>query len=236
MTTNQLKKERIAKQRKIQAHLAASGASKYTVMIHILGGSGSGKDTLVNTLLRRNEQWMERIVTCTTRPMRPGEVDGVQYHFVNEEYLKDSIDSGNCIELREYEVLNSEIWRYFTEKNNIIRPNSKILVGAMSVDQSDAICNKIISNELDCIVFRFALDVSKEERENRLRARNGGKLSDENRRRLAEEITELNRYNVKQHYCCHSYILSKPITETRTPDEIADIIERELFVARMLEN
>lgn len=59
----------------------------------IIGKSFSGKDTLLNKILadeefcKRNK--LERLVRYTTRKQRPGEVDGVDYHFIsNEEFTK----------------------------------------------------------------------------------------------------------------------------------------------------
>lgn len=53
-------------------------------MIVILGESGSGKSTLCK-LLTLDGSGYKRVVTYTTRPIRPGEEDGNDYHFVNKE-------------------------------------------------------------------------------------------------------------------------------------------------------
>jgi guanylate kinase len=47
-----------------------------------MGKSASGKDTLQNELIQKG---FERVVTATTRPMREGEQDGKDYHFLSEE-------------------------------------------------------------------------------------------------------------------------------------------------------
>jgi guanylate kinase len=52
----------------------------------ISGPSGVGKDTIIDALqLRRHDPEYHYVVTCTTRAPRPGEVDGVDYHFVSRE-------------------------------------------------------------------------------------------------------------------------------------------------------
>lgn len=58
---------------------------KYKV-IALIGKSGSGKDTLMTCALRADtNNILNEIVSCTSRPPRQGEVDGVNYHFLKDE-------------------------------------------------------------------------------------------------------------------------------------------------------
>ena len=50
-----------------------------------MGKSSTGKDTIYNRLLASEELGLKRIVPYTTRPMREGEQQGVEYHFTDEE-------------------------------------------------------------------------------------------------------------------------------------------------------
>ena len=63
----------------------------------IIGKSFSGKDTLLNKILSNEDfcrkNHLVRLVRYTTRKIRPGEVDGIDYHFINDEEYKKS--SGN---------------------------------------------------------------------------------------------------------------------------------------------
>lgn len=53
-------------------------------VICIFGPSGSGKDTVVSELLRRHPARFHKFISTTTRAPRPGEIDGQDYHFVND--------------------------------------------------------------------------------------------------------------------------------------------------------
>lgn len=59
--------------------------------------SGGGKTSLINALLDRDRQ-IKLSVSHTTRPPRPGEVDGVHYHFVDEDTFLDLIDRDAFLE------------------------------------------------------------------------------------------------------------------------------------------
>lgn len=63
----------------------------------ISGPSGSGKSTIVRNLLS-SIPTMEYSVSTTTRPMRAGETNGVEYHFTNVEEFRRLIDAGEFIE------------------------------------------------------------------------------------------------------------------------------------------
>ena len=59
----------------------------------ISGPAGAGKTEIVKRLLQRHPD-VKLSVSCTTRAPRPGEVDGVNYHFVTEERFKALIAEG----------------------------------------------------------------------------------------------------------------------------------------------
>ena len=63
----------------------------------ISGPSGAGKGTLVRELLRRRPE-IELSRSVTTRPMRPGERDGVDYDFISEQRFKGMRDRGEFLE------------------------------------------------------------------------------------------------------------------------------------------
>ncbi len=67
------------------------------LLIVISGPSGVGKDSVVQALKRRGLPF-HFVVTATTRPPRPGEVNGQDYFFVSKEEFARLIDQGELIE------------------------------------------------------------------------------------------------------------------------------------------
>jgi guanylate kinase len=81
----------------------------------ITGPSGVGKGTLIR-LLRERIPALELSVSATTRAPRPGEVDGVDYHFLSEDEFADRVAQGDFVEWarysgRSYGTLRSELDR-----------------------------------------------------------------------------------------------------------------------------
>lgn len=62
--------------------------------------SGAGKTTLVKALIEQIET-LRVSVSHTTRPMRPGEVDGVNYHFTSREQFLKQVGEGDFLEHAE---------------------------------------------------------------------------------------------------------------------------------------
>lgn len=79
----------------------------------VLGKSCSGKDTIFRYLKENKELNLKTVVGYTTRPMREGETEGVEYHFVSKEKLREMKDKGKVIECRDYNTVHG-IWSYFT--------------------------------------------------------------------------------------------------------------------------
>ena len=80
---------------------------------YIMGKSASGKDRMYSLLLKRQDLNLKKLILYTTRPVRFGETDGENYHFVSEEILRDFEERGRLIEARSYETIQG-IWTYFT--------------------------------------------------------------------------------------------------------------------------
>lgn len=79
----------------------------------MMGKSSSGKDTLYKLILENETLKLSNIVPYTTRPIRAGEQDGVEYFFVDEKRLLELQEANKVIELRAYNTIHG-IWKYFT--------------------------------------------------------------------------------------------------------------------------
>jgi guanylate kinase len=83
------------------------------LLILISAPSGGGKTTLCELLLKARPA-MSRAITCTTRPPRPGERDGVDYHFFTAAEFLKRVQAGNFLEHatvygNSYGLLKSEL-------------------------------------------------------------------------------------------------------------------------------
>jgi guanylate kinase len=81
----------------------------------VTGPSGAGKGTLIQLVLPRFPE-LAAAVSATTRPQRPGEQDGVHYHFLSREEFDRRIEAGEFLEWvdyvgNRYGTLRSEIDR-----------------------------------------------------------------------------------------------------------------------------
>ncbi len=75
--------------------------NKKGMLIVLSGPSGSGKDTILNELTRR-ETDVNVSVSMTTRAKRDCEIDGVHYYFVTREYFERTIAENKALEYAEY--------------------------------------------------------------------------------------------------------------------------------------
>lgn len=82
-------------------------------IICLMGKSSTGKDTIFKKLLKRDELGLRLIVPYTTRPIRAGEKEGVEYHFTDEAGFQELLAAGKIIEDRAYDTVHG-LWRYFT--------------------------------------------------------------------------------------------------------------------------
>lgn len=71
-------------------------------IIALFGPSGSGKDTLAKYLVSNISADIHEIVSCTTRPMRDYEQDGIDYHFLTNEQFTEKVLNGSMLEATSF--------------------------------------------------------------------------------------------------------------------------------------
>lgn len=96
----------------------------------IMGKSSSGKDTIYKKLLEDKEINLKQIVSYTTRPIREGEVDGVEYNFCTREEKEAMLQAGKIIEIRSYDTVHG-VWDYFTADDGQIGEDDCALIGTL---------------------------------------------------------------------------------------------------------
>ena len=179
----------------------------------ITGPSGAGKGTLIKRLLDRQAE-LEVAISATTRPQRPGEVDGREYWFLSEDEFVQRIEAGDFLEHVEfvggrYGTLASELDRIAAEGRVCILELE--IEGAMKVQ-----------NEVEHSVTLFiAADVPELER--RLRARDT-ESSGEIGLRIA-----LARNQLEQAYRFRYMVRNDEVA--RATEALSALIERELQLA-----
>lgn len=99
---------------------------------YMMGKSASGKDTLFQRLLGESGLLLKTVALYTTRPMRAGERDGVEYFFCGEEQVREFERQGKIIELRAYQTVHG-IWKYFTAADDQmdLEGQSYLMIGTL---------------------------------------------------------------------------------------------------------
>lgn len=102
-------------------------------IFYLMGKSSSGKDTIYKEL-----EGLRTLVPYTTRPIRAGEQNGVEYYFTDEAGFQKLLSSGKVIEQREYHTFHG-VWRYFTVDDGQFVPEGKqnyIMIGTLEAYRS----------------------------------------------------------------------------------------------------
>ena len=87
--------------------------NEVALFLILAGPAGSGKTTLCDRLVDENDH-LERVVTCTTRAPRAGEIDKVDYYFLSDEQFDAKVESGEFLEWAHVHT-----YRYGTLKSTI---------------------------------------------------------------------------------------------------------------------
>lgn len=98
----------------------------------IMGKSATGKDTIYKKLLQDNELGLRRVVSYTTRPIREGESEGMEYHFTDVKTMQLLEEQGRIIECRAYDTIHG-VWYYYMVKDNQIdlTHNDYLIIGTL---------------------------------------------------------------------------------------------------------
>ena len=134
-------------------------------MLIISGPSGVGKSTVLRRLLARYPDGLRLSVSATTRPPRPGEVEGVDYYFLSPEEFARRRQAGDFLECCE--VFGHGHW-YGTLLDEVgpSRDDQKWVILDIDVDGAEK-----VRRQFPEVLSIFLRPASLEELERRLRAR-----------------------------------------------------------------
>ena len=149
----------------------------------LIGKSASGKDTIVQELLKRNKNF-HGVVSTTTRPKRDYEINGKDYYFVTEE---EFVNLCNEDAMLEVSVFND--WLYGTSKISL--DEEKINLGVFNIQGINSLMER---EEIDLRVFY----VTAEDKNRLMRqlSRENSPNIDEIIRRYATDKQDFADYNI----------------------------------------
>ena len=142
-------------------------------VVALFGKAGSGKDTILKEAAAAGG--LHEIVSCTTRPMREGEVDGVDYHYLTNEQFTDLVLDNRMLEatvfrdwcygtsldsLRDFEI-NIGVWNPEGLELLIEHPSLEVLPIFIDCDDRTRLLRQLLrESDPDCkeIIRRYGAD------------------------------------------------------------------------------
>jgi guanylate kinase len=161
---------------------------KRGLLIVISGPSGVGKDTLIHRLLDLDRN-LRYSVSCTTRPPRPGEVDGVNYTFVTRGSFEQLVKEGAFLENATYD---GNLYGTLVERVEQARAAGHDIVLKIEVQGAEQVRRRAPEG-----LFIFVVPPSTQELERRQELRNSESAEDlASRRKIAEiEMTYASHFD-----------------------------------------
>ena len=191
-----------------------SSHSKRVVVI--AGPAGSGKNSVVRDIMGRCSNCV-RLVTATTRAMRSGERDGVDYYFFTPERFDEKVASGNIPEHRFVPALNVLYGTYLPDLKKRLAQKNTVIFATVDIEGA-----RYLKDNYNATTI-FIMPESVEQFEGRLKVRNPEWSDGEFR--VRQEITEKELQAHAEQYDYRVVNADGELEET--VDEIIAILKKE---------
>ena len=190
-----------------------NAAGKQVVVI--AGPSGSGKNAIIGKILQRHHNCV-RLVTATTRSMRPGEQEGVDYYFMSQEQFDSELSAGHIPEHRFVPELGTYYGTYLPDLEKRVK-EGKIVFAQVDIEGA-----KLLKEQYGATTI-FIMPESLEQFRGRLRVRNPEWSQKEFETRM--KITE---NEVRVHAPQYDYrVVNADGKLDETAEEIVEILRKE---------
>jgi len=151
----------------------------------ISGPSAVGKDTMINRLIIKYPDVINKLPSYTTRPKREGEIEGKDYYFVSKEKFLKMKDEGKLFGIQEYN--NNFYASNKKELKDALKENKKIIILNYNIETAYA-----VKDEID---FNFVALLPPNEDELRKRLIKRKTKTEEIEDRMANSIKEISLIN-----------------------------------------
>lgn len=157
---------------------APSAGAPGALLVVVSGPSGVGKDTIIEALRARSaDPDYYYVVTCTTRSPRPGEVEGVSYHFLAADRFAALRDAGAFLEWAEvhgncYATPRAEVRRALTSGHDVILKIDVQGAAAVKSLVPDALLVFVVPPSLEALFRRLRARATETAEQLELRQRN----------------------------------------------------------------
>lgn len=188
------------------------------ILVVVSAPSGCGKDTVISKVLERLGDEASLSVSMTTRAMRPGEAEGVNYYYVSVDEFREHIENGDILEYTNY---GSNFYGTPIKPVKDKLAKGKVVILIIEVEGGENV-KKIFPDSKKI----FIMPPSMQELERRLRTR-GTDSEEAILKRLEIAETEIKRASE------YDYIVENSLLEDAVNDVIAIIRAGQLEITKM---
>ena len=193
---------------------------KKGLLIVVSGPSGVGKGTILKKVLENRTNNCFYSISMTTRKRREGEIDGVNYYFVNEYQFQNAIANDELLEYAEF------VGNYYGTPKNVVekmRNQGKNVILEIEVQGATQVLEKC----KDALSI-FIVPPSMEELEKRIkgRASESEEVIQERLKKARKELNETTKYN---------YVVCNENIEVAI-DTVSSIIQRKMREQELIES